>query len=157
MTRRWYRFSLRTMLAVVTTLAVGLAWLGLKLQVSREREAVWDKTCGAAIPVFNENMNFWRRCAYKEFDALDTTHSRSLQFLGISPIGAILIMADQDDADKVGMSQQEFEGGFDIPRIRRSFPEAEIWRFDKIKLEAEGKARKAKELLDSPAIQADQP
>ena len=37
--RRWFRFSLRTLLLLVTLCSVGFAWFGLKVHRSREQRA----------------------------------------------------------------------------------------------------------------------
>jgi hypothetical protein len=49
--RRWFRFSLRTLLIVITVLSVPLGWVGWRLgQVRKERATiVWIEKMGGQV------------------------------------------------------------------------------------------------------------
>src|SRR5262245_42397495 len=42
--RRWFRYSLRTLLVLVTVCAVFCAWLGLEINIVRKRETIRAKS-----------------------------------------------------------------------------------------------------------------
>jgi hypothetical protein len=61
--RRWFRFSLRTLLIVITVLSLPLGWIGWRLQqVRRERATVvWVQKMGGQVKFHAENdeRNWW--------------------------------------------------------------------------------------------------
>jgi hypothetical protein len=105
--RRWFAFSLRTLL--VGTTAFG-CWLGIELRAVRERQAelLWADEHGCAVTAYSELKSHWG------FDA----ESRRGRFpavrrlFGDTPIAAVMLPDD-------GRAAQS-----DVDRIAKVFPEA---------------------------------
>jgi len=59
--RRWYQFSLRTLLIVVTLSAVPLGWVGWKLEQGRRQRAViaWVETAGGSVQFGGGWVDSW--------------------------------------------------------------------------------------------------
>ncbi len=71
--RRWFRFSLRTLLIVVTVLSVPLGWIGWRLgEVRRERAAItWVEDMGGRVSfhdrVKTDERSWWEKTTDKWF------------------------------------------------------------------------------------------
>jgi len=68
--RRWYQFSLRTLLIVVTLSAVPLGWVGWKLEQGRRQRAVvaWVQKWGGSVGFEEvEDKRWWNEWGDKWF------------------------------------------------------------------------------------------
>ncbi len=116
-TRRWFRFSLRTMFVVVTMVAATLGW---ELHVVRSRQnllAIIEERHGfAEFPVTAEDRQ-----------AVDCGVALALyerpvvpywrEWLGDAPVECFLLPVELFSTD-------------DALNIARNFPESEVWRID---------------------------
>ena len=68
--RRWFQFSLRTLLIVVTLSAVPLGWVGWKLEQGRRQRAAiaWVEKMGGTVAFVSvEETSWWREWTDKLF------------------------------------------------------------------------------------------
>jgi hypothetical protein len=102
--RRWFQFSLRTLMIVVTVLAVPLGYFGWQAKIVRERRELLNwitQTGGKAYPLVSEQVG-----RYGEVPLLR-------RLLGDRTIGAIKL------PHSVAPEERQ--------SIQRAIPEAEIW------------------------------
>ncbi len=92
--RRWFRFSLRTLLIVVTALAIPLGWVGWRLgQVRRERATIaWVEEMGGRVYFLSETdkRSWWEESANKWFgERVRVVSLRNTQVNDLSPLAEL--------------------------------------------------------------------
>ena len=92
--RRWFRFSLRTLLIVVTVLAIPLGWVGRQLlQVRRERATVtWVEEMGGKVsfPSSIANRSWWEKSTDKLFgERVERVGLSRTQVSDLSPLAKL--------------------------------------------------------------------
>lgn len=97
--RRWFRYSLRTMLVVVTVFAV---WLGWELKFVRERKAFLDWTI--------EERHIIR---FTHFDGPAPAVPFWRRWLGDAPVQSVMLPHGSSEADLI-RAQSLFPEAFEI-------------------------------------------
>ena len=103
--RRWYQYSLRTLLIVVTIIGCGFGWLGAKVRIVRERKAMRSEIERRGALVINLDDTVWSPDTKPE------------------PVGLIRRWMGDEALCEVYVSRKEMRSTFAV-RIKELFPEA---------------------------------
>ena len=106
--RRWFRFSLRTMFVVVTLLAVAAAWIGYNLNWIRQRHEMIDSGGVAAGDGPNHTVG------------TDPVAPGLLQFFREGAYGYIIVFPDRTGGSLTPAEQAK------LNRVAQLFPEATV-------------------------------
>src|SRR5581483_3744764 len=111
---RRFQFSLRTLLIVVTLLAIPCGWLGWQAKIVRDRKATWARISKSG----GHDSALWSlTTSQREPDRRGTGYPKTVSWirrlLGDRPVNGI-ILPDTLPPD-------------DVEQILKIFPEAEMW------------------------------
>jgi hypothetical protein len=90
--RRWYQFSLRTLLIVVTLSALPLGWVGSKLVQRRREQPViaWVEKLGGTVSFEDvEDLNWWEGAAAWFGQNVKWVHLAHAQVSDLSPLAEL--------------------------------------------------------------------
>ncbi len=94
--RRWFRFSMRTLLIVVTVLSVPLGWVGWRLgQVRRERATIiWTVKMGGKVSFHSRiaiaKRSWWEKTTDKWFgERVRSVNLSNTQVSDLSPLAEL--------------------------------------------------------------------
>lgn len=112
--RRWLRFSLRTLLVVVTVLGV---WMGRQLSWVRERDALLEEVLARGDAWIDDTPAHWQTPARMPL---------GWRLFGAQPLATIWILNKGFDKGETLVADEFLMGSTEARRLRAAFPEAYI-------------------------------